>query len=170
MNGLALSMALLVIAPFTVTGSASTKSKSTPSATLRALNHKSFRATYAYTCCSSRLVNTIYHPGGLLVIHWIRYVDTSPPHERILIDATLIGPFHSVSDLTQELIHSGRVAGATMVHAVSITVDNSVPKILKSVIRIPKTAKPGFYDLQTGDIDLHTGNSGSGVSVIQVAG
>ena len=169
-NGMALSMAFLTITSFTVTASASARPRSIPNASLSALAHKSYRGTYAYTCCTWKLGNTIYHPGGLLVIHWIRYPDSSPPGEKMLLDATLIGPFHSVSDLKQKLAQSGRVSGVTRVRARSITVDNTVPRNLESAIHIPKAAKPGFYDLQTGIGWINAGGSGSGGSVIKIAG
>jgi uncharacterized membrane protein len=103
------------------------------------------------------------------VIHWIRYPDSSPPGEMMLLDATLIGPFHSVLDLKQRLTQWGRVNGVSWVRARSVTVDNTVPKNLASAIHIPKTAKPGFYELQTGIVWLSAGGSGSGGSVIRIA-
>lgn len=140
-----------------------------PIDSLRTLTHKSYRGTYAYKCCTWKLVNTIYHPGGLFVIHWIRCPDSSPPGEKMLLDATLIGPFHSVPDQKQAIPQSGRLAGVMRVCARSIIVDNNVPKSLESVIHIPKTAKPGFYYLQTGFVWLNAGGRASGGSVIRIA-
>jgi len=56
-------------------------------------DHKSYEFTFQYDCCSSRMVHTVYHPGGLVTIKWIRQPDSSPPKEVMVISAWIVGPY-----------------------------------------------------------------------------
>ena len=106
-------------------------------------------ATYTYSCCSSILVNTVYHPGGVVVLRWRRVV--APPgangHGDYLLSARLIGPFSSVEELKTTIAASPHARAALNLASPVLRVANTSGASPVTRLRIPMTASPGYYNL-----------------------
>ena len=124
-------------------------------------------ATYEYTCCSSELVDTIYHPGGVIVVHWVREA-ASAPRQRMVISSILVGPFDSVTSLKRDVAADSYGTLHPWQRAAALEVLNTGTRSPTSYIHLPSDAKPGFYDLQTETLWKTSGNSIAAGSVIRV--
>ena len=130
--------------------------------------HKGFELTFQYTCCSWKLVHTVYHPGDAIVIKWIRVQDSSPPNEIMVISAEIVGPF-SKSGAFQHFTPDGSFSpGLVHARAPDIQLLNSHPLRPISVIHIPRDAKAGYYEFETGTVWKGSGDSGFGGTVIHI--
>ena len=130
--------------------------------------HKTYRVTYTYSCCSWKLVHTVYRPGDRLTIHWLPMADSSPPNERLRLSAWIVGPFRT-ADLLKDDTESPRPeSGLIKVNSIAVTLSNNSPLHPVSVIHIPRGSKSGYYDLWT-KIVWFDGGSGTGASVIRIS-
>ena len=106
-------------------------------------------ATYAYTCCSAALVDTVYDPGEVIAIHWTRVV--LPPavygHGVLLLSARLLGPFASVEELKSTITSSPSSRQAVNVASSVKRVANTAYANPVTQVAIPSTATPGYYNL-----------------------
>ena len=106
-------------------------------------------ATYGYSCCSTAFVDTLYHPGEVMAIHWIRVV--LPPavygHGVLLLSARLVGPFASVEELKSTIALSPSSRQAVNVASSVTRVSNTVAASPVTRVAIPSTAAPGYYNL-----------------------
>jgi hypothetical protein len=127
-------------------------------------DHKGYVGTYQYTCCRSKLVDTTYHPGGVIRIKWLRVPDSSPPNETMVISAEIVGPFSTSDVLHQQLSAAGLLRASSR----SIQLVNTDPLSPRSVIHIPRDAGPGYYDLETQTV-YKGGSGGYGITVIRIA-
>ena len=123
---------------------------------------------YSYTCCEASVVNTIYHPGQTIVVHWSRtqYSLDGNRAATITLSMGLTGPFRTVNSLKHESIgahpHLGRTtASSALIHLKDNVVDSPVSRI-----QIPKDAGSGYYNMttKTGTKDLWV----SGATVIRI--
>lgn len=122
-----------------------------------------------YTCCEEADVTRPYQPGDTLVIHWIPISDdlgqASPPPE-LELNARLVGPYATVSDLKQAN-EDGQYPAAPVTYTAEPVRPSSQPgKRPVSTIMIPPTAVPGFYNLMTSVDGI--GFRLEGASVIEV--
>ena len=122
--------------------------------------------TYApnrtYTCCSAGDIDAIRHPGDIIVIHWIAAPSdplTNGPVTTVALTAGFAGPFATVSGLKAS-------AGPSTVEAPVIVTTDQVGNPPVSIITIPKSAAPGYYNLTT-TVALDC-NQISGGHIIQV--
>jgi hypothetical protein len=116
----------------------------------------------AYTCCSSQDVNTVYHPGETLRLHWIatRVMTTNPNPTRVTLTAQLNGPFVDEAHL------KGNPTGGTTLLAPPIEATTTVGESHTSTISLPATLVPGYYNLTsaTSVPSFHA----SGASIVRV--
>lgn len=121
----------------------------------------------SYTCCEAADVNRDYRPGETLTIHWIVVPgEAGTPATQVELTARLTGPYATVTDLKTAASPGMGVAGASTFVADPIRPSGQAGEQPVSVILIPPTAAPGFYNL------IHTvdqpGGSAGGASIIQV--
>jgi hypothetical protein len=124
---------------------------------------------FSYTCCAASVVNTVYHPGQTIVIHWSssRYSLDGSRAATITLSMGLSGPFRTVASLKHDSIGAHPQLGRTTANAAPIHLRNNVPESPVSRIQIPKDAAPGYYNMT-----MKTGNKvlwESGASVIRIA-
>jgi hypothetical protein len=120
-------------------------------------------ALQSYSCCSSRDILTVRHPGETMRLHWIATPlapSSNSAVSTVRMKASLSGPFGSVSQLKAS--HSP----VTMTAPTVITTDR-VGGAPVSIILIPEDARAGEYNLTT-TVDQDSGQI-SGGSVIQVS-
>jgi hypothetical protein len=122
----------------------------------------------AYTCCEEADINRDYQPGQTLTVNWIVVpgkVGTGSPAHQVELNARLAGPYATASDLktTSDMNHA---AGITFT-AEPIRPSGQAGEQPVSVIPIPPTAAPGYYNLVTSVTE--TSGSHGGASVIHVS-
>jgi hypothetical protein len=104
----------------------------------------------AYTCCEAADVNRNYEPGDTLAIHWVvatAEFSTGGQRREVELNVRLTGPYATVSDLKQEGDKTG--SGRFTFMAESIRPSGQPGEQPVSLVLIPLTAPPGFYDLTT---------------------
>jgi hypothetical protein len=106
-------------------------------------------ATYTYTCCSGALVDTVYHPGEVMVVHWIRSVMSPATSGRgiIVLSARLSGPFASVEELKSTIAASPAAREKVNVVSSVTRVSNVSGARPATSLPIPQTATPGYYNV-----------------------
>ncbi|HEY5136017.1 MAG TPA: hypothetical protein VIJ41_09505 [Candidatus Nanopelagicales bacterium] len=120
-------------------------------------------ALQTYSCCSSRDIDAIRHPGETMNLHWLATPlgpSATSAVSTVRLGAGLSGPFESVSAL------KSANSPATLTAPVIVTT-NQVGDAPISVIVIPKDAAAGYYNLTT-TIDQDGGQL-TGGSVIKVS-
>lgn len=133
--------------------------------------------TFAYSCCRTVLVDTVYHPGSAIRVQWTRSTQapSSAPALRITLSVALSGPFKSVELLKTSIGGPHPRKPPVTASAAPIRLSSEVAANPVSVLRIPRSAAPGYYNLAftaaTGD---HGGDGPSvdslgGASIIRVA-
>ena len=123
----------------------------------------------AYTCCEAADVNRNYEPGDTLAIHWIVAPDelsTGGPAREVELTARLTGPYATVSDLKQATEGDKTGTGRSTFIAEPIRPSGQPGEQPVSLVLIPPTAPPGFYNLTTAVSE--SGATVSGAAVIQV--
>lgn len=119
-----------------------------------------------YSCCLAEDVNREYRPGETLTAHWIvsgNRINSGEPVPHIELDAHLSGPFATIEEL--------KASSAADRAVVAFAAEPVAPSGLAgeqpvSVIAIPTTARPGYYNLVTAVRE--PGGSVSAGSVIRV--
>jgi hypothetical protein len=134
-----------------------------------AADHKSYRVTYSYSCCSWKLVHTDYRPGNRLTVRWSPVPDSSLPNVRLQLNAWIVGPFPTSNFLNDNTESPTPGSGLHKVSAVAVRLSNSVPSNPVSVIRLPMNTAPGYYDLWTEVVWLDGSGSGTGATIIHVS-
>jgi hypothetical protein len=117
-----------------------------------------------YTCCDALDVTRAYRPGDTLSLHW-KVVGTPgrSPVQGFELDADLTGPYATV----RELKDSRSVgAGVSTFKADPIRPTGMPGEQPVSVITIPLTAVPGYYNLTTAMAG--PGSAFSNGTIIQV--
>ena len=133
-----------------------------PGSSSSALNGLPF--SYSYTCCTGSLLNTVYHPGDIIAVHWIRSTGT-PTRVRaasITLSTGLSGPYRTVTLLKTDSVGAHPQLGGTNVSAVPIRVMDTTIASPVSILRIPADAEAGYYNLTTsvGTKNLTVGGAG----------
>jgi len=127
--------------------------------------------TYNYTCCSSSFVNTIYHPGEVIALHWIREIVQPIENSRftIILKEKLSGPFSSVGTLKSTVTALPKVSEPVEISAPVIRVSNTRAQRPVSLIHIPLDAAAGYYNVSTSVFFNQTGNGTEGASIIRIS-
>lgn len=124
---------------------------------------------FSYTCCNASVVDTIYHPGQTIVVHWSRtqYSRDGARPTTITLSMGLSGPFATVNSLKHESIGAHPRLGPITANAASVRIKDNVAGSPVSRIQIPKDATSGYYNMtmKTGTKDL----SESGATIIRIA-
>ena len=126
--------------------------------------------TYNYSCCTSLAINTLYRPGEVIAARWIRTKNpgTTGRAVPVALSMRISGPFPSVSSLKSAMIGPHPKVGATNVRSKTTTLLDTVRGNPQSVLRVPRHAASGFYNLT---FTVGTSNlTQSGSSIIRVAG
>ena len=125
--------------------------------------HASTPALQSYSCCTSEDIDAVRHPGETVQLHWIA-TPAGPgshgPVSTVRLEATLSGPFASVSTLKAS-------SGPPTLTAPVVVTTNEVGESPVSTFVIPADAGAGSYALTT-TIDADGGQVSAG-SVIQVS-
>lgn len=124
---------------------------------------------YSYTCCTESLINTVYHPGDIIAVHWIRSASTATRIRAtsITLSTRLSGPYRTVTLLKTDSVGANPQLGRTNASAVPIRVMDTIVASPVSILRIPADAGAGYYNLTTtvGMKNLTVGGAG----IIRVA-
>jgi hypothetical protein len=120
----------------------------------------------SYTCCDDSVASTRWHPGQQLTVAWTRTATVPAGHRfpAVTLSAVLTGPFSNAVALKAAISQGHH--GSLTVHAAKKTISRDPPVSAVSVMTIPASAPPGFYDLQT--IESSGGGTVSGRAVITV--
>jgi hypothetical protein len=114
----------------------------------------SFKATYEYSCCSAKVMDTIYHPGDVIHLTWTP-THVQPlqayPKATVELSAQLSGSFSSVVALKSSAKPAATKVKSNNDSAVAKTiwVSNHSGADPVSTITIPRNAKPGYFNLNT---------------------
>ncbi len=121
-------------------------------------------ARYTFTCCTASDIQSAWHPGETVSLHWIVVaagVTTDSRPRRITITAVLAGPYANVNAL------KGGPPAARTLSATPLNTDDRNATPPTSTFALPSDLAPGFYNLAF-TVDYGGGNSLSGASVVQV--
>ena len=121
-------------------------------------------ARYTFTCCTASDIQSAWHPGETVSLHWIVVAAGATADSRplpITITAVLAGPYASVKGL------KGGAPAAKTLPAAALNTDDRNPKAPTSTFALPSDLAPGFYNLAF-KVDSGGGNSLGGASVVQV--
>lgn len=114
-------------------------------------------------------MNTNYRPGDHLTIRWAPVPDSSPANLRMRLRAWIVGPFPNVNFLKHNVASASPGSGLIKVSAQAVTLSNATPQHPVSVIAIPRSAKPGYYNLWTETVWLDGSGSDTGAGVIHIS-
>jgi hypothetical protein len=121
-------------------------------------------ARYTFTCCTASDIQSAWHPGETVNLHWIVVAAGATADSRplpITITAVLEGPYANINQLM-----SG-APGATRLPAAALKTDDRNPTAPSSKFELPSNLAPGLYNLVL-KVDHGGGNSVGGASVVQV--
>jgi len=120
----------------------------------------------SYTCCDESLVATSWHPGQQLRVAWTRTatVPAGQHFQAVTLSAVLTGPFSKATALKTTISQGHR--GPLTAQSAKLTISQDPPGSAVSVIIIPASAPPGFYNLET--IESSGGGTVSGATIITV--
>jgi hypothetical protein len=119
---------------------------------------------FRVSCCTDASLQTDWHPGGAVTLHWIVASDgttTDPAAAPITLTAAISGPFASVAAL--------KAAGSDpeTLTAAPLHLSARNPGDPVSTIALPTTLAAGWYNL-VYSVNSGSGNSVGGASVIRV--
>jgi hypothetical protein len=108
--------------------------------------------SYTFECCRAPVVNTVYRPGEVLRLQWVRVAQAPgpagpTPRAMLTLRASLSGPFSNVATLKTASVSSSSQLGSIGITAVPLKVSNRLPSGPVSLIRIPSTARSGYFNL-----------------------
>ena len=124
---------------------------------------------YQYSCCGAKAIDTTYHPGQTMRLHWTSSstVAAKGPSVTETLTARVTGPFASVAQLKAASSHAHPILGTLTIQALPRVVSDTLLAGPVSIIRIPTIAVTGYYNLTMTMSTTHLSVSGS--SVIRIA-
>jgi len=127
--------------------------------------------SYIYTCCSVRFVNTVYHPGEVLALHWIREVNQPAQNSRytIILKERLSGPFSSVATLKAKVAASPTRSEPVEISAPVIRISNTKAREPIPLIHIPLNAPAGYYHVSIGIYYNNTREGTEAASILRIS-
>jgi hypothetical protein len=116
-----------------------------------------------YTCCYGADFTRAYRPGETLSLHWQAVGTPGPgPVEGVELDADLTGPYATVPEMKDARPGAGAATfKADPIRPTGLRGEQSI-----SIITIPTTAAPGYYNLTTA-MSGH-GSAFSNGTIVQV--
>lgn len=120
-----------------------------------------------YTCCATGDIDRDYRAGETLTLHWIVVPGQpggAPPN--VELNVWLSGPYSSVTELKSAGADASGGPGGFMFKAEPVRPSGAAGEQPVSLIAIPPTAAPGYYNLVTSIGE--PGSSVSGASVIRI--
>ena len=121
-------------------------------------------ARYTFTCCTASDIQSAWHPGETVSLHWIVVAAGATADSRplpITLTAVLAGPYANVNGL------KGGAPAAMTIPAAALNTDDRNPTAPTSTFALPSDLAPGFYNLAF-KVDYGGGNGLGGASVVQV--
>lgn len=112
----------------------------------------SSEAGTSYSCCEAADINRDYQPGDTLAIHWIVIpgsLRSDSPTRELELNARLAGPYSTVSDLKDANGDGQDLAAGFTLTAAPVRPSGQPGEQPVSLVVIPLTAVPGFYNLTT---------------------
>jgi hypothetical protein len=142
-----------------------------PNTDSKASSSAGLPVTYNYTCCSSSFVNTVYHPGEVIALHWIREINQPTESSRytIILKEKLSGPFSSVGTLKSTVTASPQRSEPVEISAPVIRVSNTKDRKPVSLIHIPLNAATGYYNVSISILYNQIGDSTEGATIIRIS-
>lgn len=118
---------------------------------------------YTFTCCTASDIQSAWHPGETVSLHWIVVAGVTPDSRArpITMTAVLAGPYANVNGL------KGGAPAARTLSAAALNTDDRNPTAPTSTFALPSDLAPGFYNLAF-KVDYGGGNRVGGASVVQV--
>ena len=109
------------------------------------------RATFTYSCCTASVVDATYHPGEVMRLPWIStaLVPSTRPKELLTLSAKISGPFKTVASLKFAFARHTPQLGRINAGAVKIRVSSGAGGRYFSLLKVPRNATAGFYELTT---------------------
>ena len=124
---------------------------------------------YAYSCCNGGFGSNAYHPGQVIKVGWIRTASHSShaPSKTIVLTASASGPFSSITILKKAMTKSPPSYGRTSFAAAPIHLSDQKAASPVSILRVPATAKAGFYELTIIVVKGHSTSRSIGIFTIK---
>lgn len=126
-------------------------------------------ATFTYSCCTASVVDATYHPGEVIRLPWIATASVPSPRPRQLVTlaARISGPYRTVASLKSAFARHTPLLGRFNVEADQLRVSDGAAVQRFSLIKVPRDAAAGFYELTTSTTTRTLVTSGG--SVIRVS-
>lgn len=112
-------------------------------------------ARYTFTCCTASDIQSAWHPGETVSLHWIVVAAGATADSRplpITITAALAGPYANINGL------KGGAPAARTIPAPALNTDDRNPTAPISTFALPSDLAMGFYNLAFR-VDYGGGNS-----------
>jgi len=124
---------------------------------------------YAYSCCSGGFGSRAYHPGEVIKVDWIRTANHSShaPSKTVVLTAGASGPFPSITILKKAMTKSPPSLGRTSFASAPILLSDQKAASPVSILRVPATAKAGFYELTITVVKGHASSRSIGIFTIK---
>ena len=124
---------------------------------------------YGYSCCGGGFGSTAYHPGEVIKVDWIRTASHSShaPSKAVVLTASASGPFPSITVLKKAMTKSPPSYGPTSFAATPIHLSDQKASSPVSILRVPTTAKAGFYELTIMVVRGHSTSRSIGIFTIK---
>jgi hypothetical protein len=124
---------------------------------------------YGYSCCAGGFGTTAYHPGQVIKVDWIRTAGHSShaTSKTVVLSLNASGPFPSIANLKKAMTKTPPSYGPTSFAAAPIHLSDQKAAHPISILRIPATAKAGFYELTIMVVKGHSTSSSVGIFTIK---
>ena len=126
--------------------------------------------SYSYGCCVSHPSATLWRPGQMMRIPWTAIREpqgSARARAYATLTLVLIGPFANTSAASTAItagLWFDRPAGYIPVASATISATTRAATSPISVLRIPRTAPSGFYDLEF-ETDFGSGSGGGSTQI-----
>jgi hypothetical protein len=121
----------------------------TPLATAAHATDKT-KGTFTYSCCTASIVDATYRPGEVIRLPWIATASVpSGPSELVTLSARISGPYNTVASLKSAFARHTPQLGRFNAEADVVRVSSGDAKRYFSLIKVPRDATAGFYELTT---------------------
>lgn len=108
-------------------------------------------ATFTYSCCTAAVVAAEFHPGEVLRLPWVATADvpSAGKVDMVTLTAKISGPYKTVASLKSAFARRTPQLGKFNVEADQVRVSDGVAERTVELIKVPRDATAGFYELTT---------------------